>query len=107
MAGGSGYVVDPADPSVVDFLGGQWESCIATTDGRGLVLSDTVDVQLIDHTGLAWRSRRLAWDGVRILQVTHDTVHGEAAHFDGSWHPFSISITDGKAHGGAYDGPEY
>jgi hypothetical protein len=75
-------------------------------DGSGLVLSDLVSVGFIGGTGPAWISRRLVWDGVRILQVTHGTVHGEARHYDDTWHPFKVDLATGAADGGAYDGPE-
>lgn len=107
IAGGTAYVVDPAGQSVEDIGRGLWESCVATPDGSGLVLSDLVFVGFISGTGPAWISRRLAWDGVRILQVTHDTVRGEAGHFDGTWHPFTVDLATGAADGGAYDGPEF
>lgn len=106
IAGGTAYVVDPATKSVVESFGGQIESCTPTPDASGFVLSDSTDIELINGCGRVWRSRRLAWDGLRVLQVTLSDILGEARHFDDSWHPFRVKLSNGQATGGAYDGPE-
>lgn len=106
IAGGTAYVVDPAKKSIVESFGGQIESCTPTPDASGLVLSDLTDIELVKGSGRVWRSRRLAWDGLRVLQVTRHDIFGEARHYDDSWHPFRVSLLNGQATGGAYDGPE-
>lgn len=103
IAGGSAYLVHPATKSIIASLGGQVESCTPTPDARGFVLSDLTDIELVNGSGLVWRSRRLAWDGVRVLQVTGDDVLGEARHYDDTWHPFRVSLANGEATGGAYE----
>ncbi|MUV15678.1 hypothetical protein [Noviluteimonas gilva] len=106
IAGGTAYVVDPATKSIIQSFGGQIESCTPTPDASGFVVSNTTDIELINGSGRVWRSRRLAWDGLRVLQVTRHDVLGEARHYDDSWHPFRVNLSNGEATGGAYDGPE-
>ena len=104
IAGGNAYVINPRVQSVTQSFGGQIESC--TPAAQGLLLANGLWVELINSQGHAWRSRRLAWDGLRILGVRGEEAFGEAAHFDDSWHAFKIRLSDGQASGGAYDGPE-
>ena len=106
IAGGTAYIVDPSSQSVAQSFGGQIESCLPAPDVSGLLLSNGLWVELIDSEGLAWQSRRLAWDGLCILAICDGEVLGEAAHYDGSWHTFRVRLSDGQASGGAYDGPE-
>lgn len=106
IAGGSAYVIDPASQSVIRTFGSEFESCIPIPGNCGLLLSDELYVTLIDSQGLAWRTRRLAWDGLRILGASGGESYGEARHFDDSWHPFRVRLSDGQASGGAYDGPD-
>jgi hypothetical protein len=105
IAGGEAYVIDPASQSVTQSFGGQFESCIPLPDNRGLLLSSCLSLTLISSQGIAWQSRRLAWDGLRVLGVSADEVFGEARHFDDSWPAFRVALSDGEASGGAYDGP--
>ncbi|MGO4549566.1 hypothetical protein AB4059_00460 [Lysobacter sp. 2RAF19] len=105
IAGGAAYVVDPATQSIVESFGGHIESCTPTADASGFLLSDSTDIELINGSGRVWRSRRLAWDGLRILEVTLHEIRGEARHFEDSWHPFRVNLSNGQATGGAFPGP--
>jgi len=105
IAGGTAYVVNPSSQSVTQSFGGQFESCLPVPDNC-LLLSNGLWVELVNSQGRAWQSRRLAWDGLRILGISDGEAHGEAAHYDDSWHTFRVRLSDGQDSGGAYDGPE-
>lgn len=103
VAGGTAHVVDPEARRCVGILAVSVESCL--TLSCGLLFSDHVRLGLVGATR-SWHTRRLAWDGIRIVQVADDFVAGEAGHFDGAWHSFRVMLADGQAFGGSYDGPE-
>lgn len=105
IAGGDAYVIDPANQFVTQSFGGEVESCTSLPGNCGLLLSNPLGIELIGPQGPVWQTRRLAWDGLRVLGVSAEEVFGEARHFDDSWHAFSVRLSDGQASGGAYDGP--
>jgi hypothetical protein len=41
-----------------------------------LVLSDFIRLAACGSGGLVWRSPRVCWDGLKIVNVTHDTIEG-------------------------------
>ena len=103
ISGGTAYVIDPEARHPAKILSGFIESCLEVSDS--LLFSNSIRLELIGATN-SWHTRRLAWDGIRVVQIVDDFVAGEAAHFDDSWHSFRVSLADGQAFGGAYDGPE-
>ena len=103
ISGGSAYVIDPEAKRLVEIFGGFVEACFEL--GGDLLFSNSIRLDLIGAAS-SWSTRRLAWDGLRITQITDAFVGGEAYHFDGSWHSFRVLLADGQAFGGAYNGPE-
>ena len=101
IAGGAPYLVDPHTRSV-EKIDGDYDRCYAVPDRAGFLLADFTDIALLTQSGLAWQSRRLAWDGLRIESIGPQYVHGEARHFDDTWHAFQLDLNDGSAQGGAF-----
>ncbi|TWT74503.1 hypothetical protein Pla123a_33260 [Posidoniimonas polymericola] len=57
-------------------------------------------------SGLAWKTRRLSWDGFRELRVAGSSLFGEAyTPMGDSWHEFEVDLETGEAVGGSYNGP--
>ena len=106
VSGGGVYIVDPDTQQLADSLPGWYESMHVVEPLNSLLFSTLCDVSLLGQSGLTWRSRRLAWDGLRITAIDGATAHGSADHYDGSVHDFAINLTDGTASGGSYDWPE-
>jgi hypothetical protein len=77
ISNGAAYVVNADQPDV-------WEKIpiIPVLDVRLipehglLVFSDFTRLAAYDHTGLAWQSPRVCWDGLKIVNVTHETIEG-------------------------------
>lgn len=105
IAGGSPYLVDPQTRSVEE-IPGSYVLCHPVPGRTGFVLIDFTDVTLLTESGVAWHSRRLAWDGLRIDSIDQRFVHGQGRHFDDTWAAFRVDLNDGSAIGGAFPGPQ-
>ncbi len=77
VSNGSAYVVKADEPD-------SWEQVpvMPVLDLRSipehqlLVFADLTRLAAYGTTGLVWRSPRVCWDELRILNVTHDTIEG-------------------------------
>lgn len=102
-SGGQIYVVDPDAPDDVVLLDAAVRSVFQVASPQALLFADDIGLTYVDAIGNRWRTRRLAWDGIRNLSSTDKTIRGDARHFDGSWHTFTVDRTTGVVHGGAYE----
>ena len=106
VAGGEAYVVDPTTHELVANFGGSIEAAVEVLSLKAVLFSNGLWFELLGQNGLNWKTRRLSWDGMRNVQVLSTTVVGEGWCFDETWHKFSVDLSDGKASGGGYNGPE-
>ncbi|RKG57205.1 hypothetical protein D7X30_20935 [Corallococcus sp. AB011P] len=75
---GAGYLVTARDPSA-------WEAVqvMPVTDVRAVpsagvvVFADFTEMVAYGAEGLRWRTKRLSWDGLKIIQVTERSIIGE------------------------------
>jgi len=78
VAKGAGYLVSVDDPT-------SWEIVRATPiiDVRPMkareiiVFASFTDMVAYDRAGIRWRTKRLTWDNMRIMEVTDDLIRGE------------------------------
>ncbi|NPD26989.1 MULTISPECIES: hypothetical protein [Corallococcus] len=78
MSRGAGYLVTVRDPST-------WEpvQVAPVTDVRAVpaagvvVFADFTEMVAYGAEGLRWRTKRLSWDGLKIVQVTERSIIGE------------------------------
>jgi hypothetical protein len=78
VARGQGYLVNVAAPTT-------WESirAVPITDVRPILQHNLVIFASFTAlfayglTGLAWRTKRLAWDGLTLVTVSKDSIRGE------------------------------
>src|SRR5207253_8199447 len=76
-AKGSAYIVNADDPEV-------WEQVPVSPvmDVRSileqnlLIFSDFIRMAAYGNSGLVWRTPRVCWDGLKITNVTSDTIEG-------------------------------
>lgn len=102
LSTGSGYIVDPADPSKWNRVG--LDPIIGvhmSPDGSVIVLNDFGRLAAYGSKGRSWISRRISYDGFKDLSVSDTMVAGIA------WDvveqqdvPFSLSLADGILSGG-------
>ena len=102
IAGGLGYVIDANRRVVQHSFGGDITEVVPLPNSAEFLAISNTDIERHSSTHLAWRSRRVAWDGIRRLQLHGGTLLGQARHFDDSWHHFELELASGKHKGGAY-----
>jgi hypothetical protein len=74
---GAAYVVKADEPEV-------WEQIPLVPaldvrpipEARLLIFSDFIRLAAYSSSGLAWRSPRVCWDGLKIVSVTRETIEG-------------------------------
>lgn len=99
---GEGYIVSAAAPMA-------WEAVLATpiidvrpVQARGIIVFASF-TELVSYgpTGVDWRTKRLAWDNLRITEVTDTFVKGE--YWDirsGATASFVVDLATGAHQGG-------
>jgi hypothetical protein len=104
VAGGRGYVICAARPDIVkpvpSFPIVQVACCPALAQ---LAFADFTKIAIVDRSGTIWESRRVGWDGIRITEMTSDTIGGFAFDpFSNSDVPFAIDLLNRTVEGGSY-----
>lgn len=97
IAKGAAYFVRPSDPESWRFLGSVGIDCRLISDQRLAILTTYSDVIAIAQDGSESWSRRVAIDGVEILEMDNGLILG-AAGIDppDEWCPFALSLHDGS-----------
>jgi hypothetical protein len=102
VASGAGYVVAAATPDV-------WETVkvipivdVRALPGAGLVVfANYTELLAFGEEGLKWRTKRLAWDGLKIVAVGDQTIVGEYWDFrEEAVQRFEVDLATGAARGG-------
>lgn len=104
IAGGLGYVVDAIRTSTQHAFGGDIICLLPIQGSSDFLAIGNTDVERHSSTHMAWRSKRIAWDGIAEVQIEAGRLVGRAGHFDGTWHSFEVDLLTGKHTGGAYAG---
>ena len=108
VAGGTAYVLDAEGHNVVARFGDDIKQIVLVPESDFVVLGNGLWFEALGPTGTVWRSRRISWDGMRNVALTHGTLHGEAYEpdgRDGAWYPFEVDVMTGSVSGGSYNGP--
>lgn len=100
---GRGYIVDTNNPSV-------WSeahlSPITWYDNSSIedtvIVCDFRRIAAYSALGLMWKTPQLSWGGIRNIEVSEESIRGEAwdAPWD-SWVSFLVDTQSGKHQGGA------
>jgi len=102
VAGGDVFVVDAkAQTAVLEFVCAKNIRFEADLDV--FLITDDCYVAVLGRSGVKWRSRRIAWDGITDLERRGRSLHGLA--FDIGEQPpvpFTIDLETGRVTGGSY-----
>lgn len=102
VARGGGYLVTAASPNA-------WEPVneipivdIRAVPGAGLVVfAGQTDLIAYGERGVSWRTKRVAWDGLRILAVDDRAIIGEYWDLrEDAMQQFEVDLATGKVRGG-------
>lgn len=101
ISNGAGYLVRTDEPA-------KWEAAplIPILDVRPisehgiLILSDFTSLAAYNSSGLVWRSRRVCWDGLKILSVNNQTIEGigyDPTNSISGEAPFAVDLKSGAS----------
>lgn len=101
IARGAGYIVSAHRPDA-------WEGVNAEpiTDGRPIPKADIVvfasytELVAYGERGMRWRTKRLAWDGLDLIEVGDWALVGEYRDLDDRMRRFEVDLLTGAACGG-------
>jgi hypothetical protein len=102
FADGAMWTVDP-DLRTADMVSGAIEA-LWEADG-GLILSrQGLGFIRIGASGIAWRTRRLSWDGFKDVHISANelTAMAWSPFLGGQWIPCVVNLETGRAQGGSY-----
>ncbi|HTC75785.1 MAG TPA: hypothetical protein VK684_09430 [Edaphobacter sp.] len=107
VAGGYAYVIDTAQPERSTHIALKPVVGVRPLVAQGLLLFAGFHSMLAwGRDGLVWESARLSWEGVRIVSIDGDVLHGMG------WNlltdrevAFSIDLLTGKHQGGGFAQP--
>lgn len=101
VAGGDVYVVNPERRTLQDNFGGDFETITAVPDQSLFIFGTSIDFVAVGSKGRAWRSARIALDGIRSMKLENGMLTGEAYTLEDQWTPFSLDVASGEFTGGA------
>jgi hypothetical protein len=77
VAAGYGYIVDTREPRLYERVIAQpVVSVYPASEAELLLFADFTNISAYDREGIAWRTERLTWEGLRITEVSSTTVRG-------------------------------
>jgi hypothetical protein len=103
IAGGQGYLIDPVTKKLQGTTGGAIVDAFLHPATSAIVLNhQNIWFESIGPSGRLWLSRRISWDGFRLIEVSGNALAGEGCRYDGTWHPFQLDLVSGNVEGGSY-----
>jgi hypothetical protein len=98
---GAGYLVDVDRAILIDSFGGAASLAVEVREFELLVLVSSTNLIGVNGSGVLWKSKRIAWDGIRNLEIEGRFITGEAWSFEDVWIPFRLDAATGEHSGGA------
>jgi hypothetical protein len=104
VAGGYAYLVDTTQPSHSTHIAIKPVVEVRTLpEQRLLLFVGFHSIEAWGETGFAWRSGRLSWEGVRIISIDGDVLHGNGWNLlSDREEPFSLNLLTGRHEGGGF-----
>ena len=103
VAGGSAYVVNPIERSVIEMFGGGIEYCAQADDLEALVFGNGLWFEVLFSNGKRSRADRISWDGMRNLDRHGRMLSGESYDpMQDKWATFEVDLIEGSFTGGSY-----
>ncbi len=102
VAGGYAYLIDTLHPERCTLL--TLKPVIAVTKSNNLLLfSGFHIIQAWGHAGLAWETKRLSWEGIRVAEITATEIVGFGWNLQTDKEvEFRVDLRTGSHTGGAF-----
>ena len=102
VARGAGYVVSASVPGIWEAVRAVPVIDVRAIPAAGLVVfANYTEMLAYDLSGVRWRTRRLAWDGFKVVAVGEQVIAGEYWDIrDDAMRTFEVDLETGAARGG-------
>jgi hypothetical protein len=97
---GAGYIVKSDEPEVWEEIVIEVLGLLSVPEHQLLIFSGYTRLAAYGSNGLAWRSPRVCWDELTILNVTHDTIEGigyDPTNSSSSEMRFAVDVRTGRS----------
>lgn len=104
LAHGECYLIDIENQKLIKEIGGQYDSLIKDSE-NSFILSNGINVTIINPAGEVWNSGRISWDGIKNLKLDIDTLSGlsyDPMNKNKEWIPFFLNLKTKELKGGSY-----
>ncbi|HEU4883604.1 MAG TPA: hypothetical protein VFT45_15195 [Longimicrobium sp.] len=103
FAEGDLWSVDPESRAADEFAQAV-EAFWLVREPDGFVLSvQGLAFLRVGPSGILWHTRRLSWDGFNAVQLSNETISGEAWNaVEDRWMPFEVNLATGASAGGSF-----
>jgi hypothetical protein len=99
---GEGYIVRTDNPNCFEVVKARPISEVHIIIERKLIVfADSWQLCAYGEEGLVWQTDRLAWDGLKITEVTTDYIRGEVDPWTDEKREFIVDIKTGRHRGGS------
>ncbi len=99
LSAGNGYVVDLANPKkVCEVVSYPAIDMFLVPESDLVVFHDYTEMIAYNADGVAWRTKRISWDGIHVLKVTEESIFGTAWNAPTSTDiQFRVDVTNGDS----------
>jgi len=103
VARGAGYVVSAVDPSHHELLGVTPVMGVFPVAAAELIIfADYLGLTAYGRDGRAWRTARLSWDGLQVVEISGEWILGKGWSAPENRHvDFAVDLRTGAHRGGA------
>jgi len=108
VARGAGYIVSTTNPQIWERIGAVPIIAIRAIPAAGIVaFANFTELLAYDLEGFRWRTQRLSWDSLNLIEVTESSIIGEYwdIRVDGM-RRFEVDLNSGDSRGGIGDEPD-
>jgi len=104
LANGMGYLMSPDHEKPIKTFGISINNAIELEEG-GLLVSDDIQILILNGKGIEWQSPRISWDGIKELKLNDNILTGvsyDPMNDKDEWCDFSIDLNTKEIIGGSY-----
>lgn len=104
VAGGQAYVVDVTNPKAHEEISLVPIIAVRSSEKyRLLIFANHTELLAIGDNGIAWRTERLSWDGLKLTAMDDENIRGVFWDIQSeSERSFIVNLADGTHVGGAF-----
>ena len=104
IANGLGYIMNPNETKPIQTFGISINTAIELKNGN-LLISDDIGIEILNDTGIEWKSPRISWDGIKDLKINEEILTGisyDPMNDLDEWSKFKVNLDTKEIEGGSF-----